>query len=136
RSALRCSQCRADRGQRARPRPNRRERPFRTTPLIQQVAAASSLPRPPQVSPRSNGGFQSSVDDDCKPHRAATSCAARIIPGNSALTTATTAGAITITILSPSSCPRRAIPTCNKQLSQPKARNDGWVQDWKELIRG
>ena len=74
-------------------------------------------PRPPQVSPRSNGGFQSSVDDDCKPYRAATSRTARIIPGNSALTTATTAGAITITILSPSSCPRRAIQLATNSLA-------------------
>jgi len=37
---------RTNRGQRARPRPNWRERPFRTTPLIQQVAAASSPPSP------------------------------------------------------------------------------------------
>src|SRR5690242_4369369 len=29
-------------------------------------------PGPSQLSPRSNGGFQSSVDDDCKPHRPAT----------------------------------------------------------------
>src|SRR5262249_27594488 len=45
--------------------------------------------------------FQSSVDDDCKPYRATTSRAARIIPGNSALTAATTAkssSAMTITI--------------------------------------
>src|SRR6202040_2332436 len=69
RSALRYSRCRANRGQEARPRPNRQERPFRTTPLIQQVAAASSLPVPlkflreAMVSPRSNGGFQSWVDD-------------------------------------------------------------------------
>src|SRR5215469_5252462 len=47
------------------------------------------IPRPPQVPPRSNNGFQSSVDDDCKPYGAATSRAARIIRGNS--TTATTA---------------------------------------------
>src|SRR6516164_751973 len=47
--------------------------------------------REAMVSPRSNGGFQSSVDDDCKPYRAATSSSARIIPGNSALATVTTA---------------------------------------------
>src|SRR5262249_21540522 len=45
-------------------------------------------PRPSKVSPR-NGGFQRSVDNDCKPYWAATNRAARTIPGNSALTTAT-----------------------------------------------
>src|SRR6516225_8104717 len=88
------------------------------SPQHRQYSKSPPLhPRPPQVSPRSNGRFQSSVDDDCKPYRAATSRTARIIPGNSALTTATTAGAITITILSPSSCPRRAIQLATNSLA-------------------
>jgi hypothetical protein len=56
-------------------------------------------PRPSKVSPR-NGGFQCSVDNDCKPYWAATSRAARTILGNSALTTAT--------------LPMTSLPTCNK----------------------
>src|SRR6516165_4303175 len=47
-----------------------------------------STPRPSKVSPRSNGGFQRSVDNDCMPCWAATNRAAQTIPGNSALTTA------------------------------------------------
>src|SRR5262249_27947258 len=55
------------------------------------IRAGLFTPRPSLVSPRSNGGFQRSVDNDSKPYCAATSRAARAIPGNSALTTATTA---------------------------------------------
>src|SRR5712692_6286135 len=43
RSALRYSRCGANRSRGARQQPNRRERPFRTTPPMQQVAAASYL---------------------------------------------------------------------------------------------
>jgi len=58
----------------------------------------------------------------------ATSRAARIITGNSALTTTTN---FIAQILG-----HDELPTCNKQLSQRKARNGSEVQDWKELIRG
>src|SRR6516165_10516246 len=62
--------------------------------------ASRRTPRPPQVSPRSNGGFQSSVDDDCKPRR-------WIIPGNSRSQMRRqqrAEGAMTITIYRPNSC--------------------------------
>jgi hypothetical protein len=57
------------------------------------------------VSPRSNGGFQNSVDDDCKPYKAATSSSAR-----TTATTAGAAGAITITIFSPKLLPITSHP--------------------------
>ena len=66
----------------------------------------------PKVRPRSNADFNS-VDVDCKPYRVETNRAARIITGNSALTTATTPksnSAMTITILSPRLVPMTSLP--------------------------
>ena len=64
--------------------------------------------------------IQSSVDNDCKLYRAATSRAARIIPGNSALTTATTAkssSAMTITTLSPKLVPMTSLQRATNSLA-------------------
>jgi len=62
---------------------------------------------------QSCGPFQSSVDDDCKPYRAATNRAARIIPGNSTLATTTavkSSSTMTITTLSPRLVPMTSLP--------------------------
>ena len=56
----------------------------------------------------------------CKPYRAETSRAARIIPGNSALTTATapkSSNPMTITILSPRLVPMTSLPLATNSLA-------------------